>query len=923
MPTDVSDAQIREVEDELCAALNFAMRHSPEAPLSAIAEHLSRHLPASNSAAALQADLEHLKVTLKAELRAELKAELLAELRENKLAAAAEAPASVQPKASVAMVPITYEEAFVAIGGESELAKHMEASRQLQARVSDATLDAELKLLLPRDYTKRTGFSTKLINQPFVRDLDALYAQANSIYGSYDKCIRELAMKLGAKALVPPLKGEVRARMKAIFKYRDVSSEGVAWYRLTDLVRATLEFGDLASLYAGLQAVVDQFGEGVQELNDRYMQPLAGGYRDVQLVVRFEGHMCELQLSTEPMTRAKKTTGHRDFEVVRELTAAVAEGNLGRVVNALEFGREHLGSSGDGASALSKLLRSDAANTLPHDAAARGHAEILHAFLLHGADADAQDGDGDTPLHCAVFGGHERCVWVLLDVGRPNLDVLNSDGQTPLVKGYLMLWQRPPEQAVRAVSTLAQVAGVARVTAARSVVDEQVRKKLSNNRALVDVAADGNCEKMLAELREYADPNSRDKEGQSALEATVTNGQHDAFNLLLDFKVSLKTPDGKPSLLELASTAGKPAMVQALLEVASERMELEQLIDSLGALRAVGELEPKLIAPFAAGIATKLSSDSLGMRIAAVCVLDCLKPRRGAAREVGERARGLVRGGAVALPSGAAELMDEIRSPELRALESVECRDWDWQRCASAIIEKLKAEGVQRDQVVSIDAHSNGPNKEAIFSAHYSKALPGLGPLDDLTFDEQLHATDGWNGQYEHAARHVRDSIDRRDNLVSITAVITEGGNASCMYVFYYKDASVAAGAGLALEFVESRETGYDTAANNLIGQLKDAGAQSGQVVSIDVHNNGIDQPAIFSAFYCSSLPGLGPLDLAFDSQVDQSYGWAEYYHRSHSSIEGMMRCQLVSMTGHISRSSASVWYTFFHPSINRPTLHA
>ena len=76
-------------------------------------------------------------------------------------------------------------------------------------------------------------------------------------------------MKAGAKALVPPLKGEARARMKAIFKYRDVASEGVAWYRLTDLVRATLEFDDLASLYAGLQAVVDHFGEGVQELNDR------------------------------------------------------------------------------------------------------------------------------------------------------------------------------------------------------------------------------------------------------------------------------------------------------------------------------------------------------------------------------------------------------------------------------------------------------------------------------------------------------------------------------------------------------------------------------------------------------------------------------------------------------------------------------
>ena len=243
----------------------------PEPPdlLNRLYEQLLAGADAPPAAAHREADLEHLKVTLKSELRAELKAELLAELRDGKLGAAAEAHTAVVQQKPVTLEPITYDDAFVAIGGESELAKHTEASQQLQARVSDAELDAELQRVLLRDYTERTGFSTKLINQPFVRDLDALYEQANAIYSSYAKCIQELAAKLGAKALVPPLKGEARARMKAIFKYRDVASEGVAWYRLTDLVRATLEFDDLASLYAGLQAVVDHFGEGVQELNDR------------------------------------------------------------------------------------------------------------------------------------------------------------------------------------------------------------------------------------------------------------------------------------------------------------------------------------------------------------------------------------------------------------------------------------------------------------------------------------------------------------------------------------------------------------------------------------------------------------------------------------------------------------------------------
>ena len=269
--------QRHNLQVRLTAALAQAgyLEGQPEPPdlLKRLYEQLLAGADAPPAAAHREADLEHLKVTLKSELRAELKAELLAELRDGKPAAAAEAQMAVvqqkpSVKASVPLEPITYEDAFKLIGGESELAKHTEASQQLQARVSDAELDAELQRVL-RDYTERTGFSTKLINQPFVSDLDALYAQANAIYSGYAKCIQELAAKLGAKALVPPLKGEARARMKAIFKYRDVASEGVAWYRLTDLVRATLEFADLASLYAGLQTVVDHFGEDVKELNDR------------------------------------------------------------------------------------------------------------------------------------------------------------------------------------------------------------------------------------------------------------------------------------------------------------------------------------------------------------------------------------------------------------------------------------------------------------------------------------------------------------------------------------------------------------------------------------------------------------------------------------------------------------------------------
>ena len=399
---------------------------------------------------------------------------------------------------------------------------------------------------------------------------------------------------------MPPVKGEVRARMKALFKYRDAEGDGIAWYRLTDLVRGTLQYADLDGLYRGLEHVVSTLDGSVRELNDRYQAPLDGGYRDIQLVVEVDGHLCELQLSTEPMLRAKKTTGHRDFEVVRELKAAGAEGNLDRVINALEFGREHLGSNkGEGAAALSELLRQGDARTLMHDAAARGHAEIVHAMVLHGADVDATDGQGDTPLHHAVYSGHERCVWVLLNVGHASLDIQNADGQTALVKGYTMLWQRPPEAAQRAVSTLAQMAGPERVSATRAVVDAQIQRKLKQSRVLVDHAADGDAERMLEELRRYAHPDSK-RDRVSALAAALAGGHADAVELLLNFNASLQTlPKPLP-----------PAQVALLLQA---EVELEQLLElgvSAKALREAGCPPEKMKA--AGYTATKLLEAGYG-----------------------------------------------------------------------------------------------------------------------------------------------------------------------------------------------------------------------------------------------------------------------------------------------------------------------
>ena len=71
--------------------------------------------------------------------------------------------------------------------------------------------------------------------------------------------------------------------MKAEFKY--TSDGGVAWYRLTDVVRSTIVYETISDMYKGALTVLTRFRGRVREFNDRYLLPMSGGYRDLQIVL--------------------------------------------------------------------------------------------------------------------------------------------------------------------------------------------------------------------------------------------------------------------------------------------------------------------------------------------------------------------------------------------------------------------------------------------------------------------------------------------------------------------------------------------------------------------------------------------------------------------------------------------------------------
>lgn len=85
-----------------------------------------------------------------------------------------------------------------------------------------------------------------------------------------------------------------------------------------------------------------------------------------------------------------------------------------------------------------------------HDACIKGHSETVRLLLDHGANIGARDKNGVTPLHDAALGGAPVVVKLLLD-RKADAQARDADGQTPL--DYAQKLDRA--EAVRILKTVA------------------------------------------------------------------------------------------------------------------------------------------------------------------------------------------------------------------------------------------------------------------------------------------------------------------------------------------------------------------------------------------------------------------------------------------------------------------------------------
>nr|6C9K_A Chain A, DARP14 - Subunit A with DARPin [synthetic construct]6C9K_B Chain B, DARP14 - Subunit A with DARPin [synthetic construct]6C9K_C Chain C, DARP14 - Subunit A with DARPin [synthetic construct]6C9K_D Chain D, DARP14 - Subunit A with DARPin [synthetic construct]6C9K_I Chain I, DARP14 - Subunit A with DARPin [synthetic construct]6C9K_J Chain J, DARP14 - Subunit A with DARPin [synthetic construct]6C9K_K Chain K, DARP14 - Subunit A with DARPin [synthetic construct]6C9K_L Chain L, DARP14 - len=112
---------------------------------------------------------------------------------------------------------------------------------------------------------------------------------------------------------------------------------------------------------------------------------------------------------------------------------------LARVIE-IELGKKLLEAARAGQDDEVRILMANGADVNAHDdqgstplhlAAWIGHPEIVEVLLKHGADVNARDTDGWTPLHLAADNGHLEIVEVLLKYGA-DVNAQDAYGLTPL-----------------------------------------------------------------------------------------------------------------------------------------------------------------------------------------------------------------------------------------------------------------------------------------------------------------------------------------------------------------------------------------------------------------------------------------------------------------------------------------------------------
>lgn len=240
---------------------------------------------------------------------------------------------SSEPKLDAARVDRARANMDAAVAGTGAKRKPLPVYRRSDGKLVALDGNSTLAVLRERGEKGAIVEIKKTIKQPRAT-LDEIYADAAKADVVLRKSLADFVERTGGRLVSRP-DGQIKSRERAEQKARQDNTPR----KLKDIVAHTLVYPDQKTLMQALPQFEKEYGP--IELKNRFENPPDSGYRDILANVRVKeanGHIAEIQLTTEAMLQAKEGLGHKIYEVQRELDdIAKRTSNAEATELALEF----------------------------------------------------------------------------------------------------------------------------------------------------------------------------------------------------------------------------------------------------------------------------------------------------------------------------------------------------------------------------------------------------------------------------------------------------------------------------------------------------------------------------------------------------------------------------------------------------------
>ncbi|MCH1929330.1 RelA/SpoT domain-containing protein [Shewanella sp. A25] len=154
-------------------------------------------------------------------------------------------------------------------------------------------------------------------------NLDELYAIAGEAQFELATLLGQITQHSQSQLILPEVKSYQRAADKIAHKFNGDASQ------LTDIARATLVCGSINELMQAYHALSEQ-AQVVKQKN-RFAEPKASGYRDLNLLVRLPntGMIAEVQLHLKDIAEIKSGPEHEVYEQIQRIEAKAKQQQRG------------------------------------------------------------------------------------------------------------------------------------------------------------------------------------------------------------------------------------------------------------------------------------------------------------------------------------------------------------------------------------------------------------------------------------------------------------------------------------------------------------------------------------------------------------------------------------------------------------------